>query len=87
MASTQIIVALACIISLVMWTEVKASTIEERFEAMEAEISGLKSKIAGLETELQSMDSPTVFDCYLSEIWDTAGIIQFNGCDGKHKIR
>jgi len=92
MASTQIIVALACIISLVMWTEVKASTIEERFEAVKAEIdqlrnekdseiSLLKNKIKGLKTEMQSMDSPTVFDCYLSEIWDTDGIIQFNGCD------
>merc|ERR1712117_678653 len=81
MASTKITLALACISSLVMWTDVKASTIEERFEAMEAEISGLKSKISGLETELQSMDSPTVFDCYLSDYWDTNGIIQFNGCD------
>ena len=98
MASTKIILALACISSLVMWTEVKASTIEERFEAVKAEIdqlrnekdseiSLLKNKIKGLKTEMQSMDSPTVFDCYLSEIWDTDGIIQFNGCDGKHKIR
>merc|ERR1712010_54836 len=27
------------------------------------------------------MDSPTVFDCYLSDDWSTDGIIQFNGCD------
>merc|ERR1712117_200044 len=48
---------------------------------MEAEISGLRSEIKGLKTELQTMDSPTVFDCYLSDDWNTNGIIQFNGCD------
>ena len=100
MASSQIILALACLIVLVIGTEVNTSTLEERLEAMEAniarlqddvekkdsEISGLRSEIKGLKTELQLMDSPTVFDCYLSDDWNTNGIIQFNGCDGKHEI-
>ena len=101
MASSQIILALACLIVLVIGTEVNTSTLEERLEAMEAniarlqddvekkdsEISGLRSEIKGLKIELHSMDSPTVFDCYLSERWVTDGIIQFNGCDGKQEIR
>ena len=29
--------------------------------------------------------SGDVFDCYLTENWDTDGIIQFNGCAGKFK--
>lgn len=101
MASTKITLALACLSALAIGTEGNTSTLEERFEAIEAEvaqlrkvgndkdseISLLKNEMKGLKTELQSMDSPTVFDCYLSENWDTVGIIQFNGCDGKHEIR
>ena len=101
MVSTHIILALACLSALFIATEGSTSTLEERFKVMEAsisrlqddaekkdsEISGLKSKISGLETKLQLTESPTVFDCYLSEDWDTFGIIQFNGCDGKQKIR
>ena len=105
MASTQIIIALACLRALAIGAEGNISTLEERFEAMEArieqlgidkdsEISLLKNEIKGLKTELQSLDSPTVFDCYLSEEWSTNGIIQFDGCvcllvicDGKHEIR
>ena len=82
MAYTEVVLALACITAFPMGTSGDASSLEERFEAMEAEISGLKSKISGLE-ELQSSDPATVFDCYLTENWDTDGIIQFNGCAGK----
>ena len=82
MAYTQVILALACITAIPMGTN-GASTLEEKFEAMEAQISGLKSKISGLEKELQSSDPTMVFDCYLTENWDTDGIIQFNGCAGK----
>ena len=83
MAYTQVILALACFTAFPMGTSGDASTLEERFEAMEAQISGLKSKISGLEKELQSSDPTMVFDCYLTENWDTDGIIQFNGCAGK----
>ena len=85
MAYTQVVLALACITAFTMGTSGDASTLEERFDAMEAEISGLKSKISGLEKELQSSDPATVFDCYLTENWDTDGIIQFNGCAGKFR--
>ena len=83
MASTKVILALAYITAFVVGTKGDASSLEERFKAMEAEISGLKSKIKGLKTELQSTDSAAVFDCYLTQEWSTDGVIQFNGCKGK----
>ena len=61
--------------------------LQDNVEKKDSEISLLKSKISGFETVLQSMESPTVFDCYLLERWDTNGIIQFYGCDGKHEMR
>ena len=61
--------------------------LQDNVEKKDSEISLLKHEIKGLKKELQSMESPTVFDCYLSEDWDSLGIIQFNGCDGKREIR
>ena len=98
MGRNQIILAVACLSALIIGIEGSTSTQGERFEAIEAEIEQLrndkdseinllKSKISDLETELQLMDSSTVFDCYLSKIWDIHGTIQFDGCDGKHEIR
>ena len=104
MASTKVILALACIIALVMGTKGEASELKEMIDALrsdivqlqvdvknkdeenlelKSEISGLKGKISEVEKKLQSSDSATVFDCYLSQSWQTAGVIQFNGCDGK----
>ena len=67
--------------------EANIARLQDNVEKKDSEISGLRSEIKGLKTELQTMDSPTVFDCYLTETWSTDGIIQFNGCDGKHEIR
>ena len=41
MASTQIILGLACLSALAIGTEGNTSTLEERFEAMEARIEQL----------------------------------------------
>ena len=63
--------------------QVDAKNKDEENLELKSEISGLKSEIKGLKMELQSSDSATVFDCYLTENWSTNGVIQFNGCDGK----
>ena len=62
--------------------------LKKRVTELEDENTSLKLKNSGLELKLNNNDNKqdagtsNVFDCYLTENWDTDGIITFNGCSG-----
>ena len=57
------------------------SALEMKVEALNARLANLETRNNELEERLAEVD-PTMeaFDCYLDDLWNTDGIITFNGC-------